>query len=137
MLSNYCRTIREQGLTAGDVKDPSSTNTQLILSAIFFDDVASGGFAKWVYNANGVYLPETVDVLTAIGADSTNGYVDRVLNHCVNYHDDYQSFLAGEFEDSPFKEALNALTDEYLASELPIEIEAEEPLKKLLEKTDA
>ncbi|CAA0107473.1 Uncharacterised protein [BD1-7 clade bacterium] len=132
-LVQKCEAAREAGLTAAMVKETESDTTRLILASIFYADVKSGGFAKFVYNANGVYLPEMVDVLTAIGAENTNSHLDAVLNYCVSHHDDYVAFLEGDFTDSSFKEKLNALTESYEASEAHMEIEAADTLQKLLD----
>ncbi|CAA0091148.1 Uncharacterised protein [BD1-7 clade bacterium] len=133
-LVQKCAAAREAGLTAAMVKETESDGTRLILASIFYTDVESGGFAKFVYNANGVYLPEMVDVLTAIGAENTNSHLDVVLNYCVSHHDEYVAFLEGDFSESPFKTKLDTLSEAYDASEGHLEVEAADTLQNLLDR---
>ena len=133
-LTNHCLQVRENGLTKAMITDSSSPEVRLTLLSIFFFDVEKGGFERLVYNANGVYLPELVDVLSAVGADETNAFLDRVINVCLDDVDQYNAFLEGDFSDCELKTKLHKLSEEYRQLEQRLEIEASSVLEKLIKQ---
>jgi len=135
-LVERCLKDRESGLSAAVLKDLKSDNSVYSLLAIFQYDMQEGGFPQFVYNANGVYLPEMADVLRHVGASQTNAYLDKVISLCVDKNEDYQEFLVGAFEDTPFKAELQALSQQYSDSEHSLQSEAGEKIAKLIKRAE-
>ena len=127
-----CLADRASGLSGAVLNDLKSDSSLYSLLAIFYYDMKQGGFAQFVYNANGMYLPEMAEVLAHVKAHQSNAFLDKVMNLCVDKNDDYHAFLNGEFEDSPFKSELQAITQAYLDCESPLEVEAAEVITKLI-----
>lgn len=131
-LYQRCLADREKGLTASILKDLKQPGHQLTLTAVFYYDVSEGGFERFIYNANGVYLPEVAEVLDLLNASNAVKYLDQAIQLCIDSQSDYQAFLQGDFSDSEFKSALNAITQAYRDSEQSLIVEIPETLSKLL-----
>lgn len=129
-----CLSDRSAGLSAKILNDLKDDNSLYSLLAIFYYDIKQGGFAQFVYNANGVYLPEMAEVLSYVKAHQSNAFLDQVINLCVDKNDQYQQFLSGDFEDSPFKSELQLITQAYLESDSPLQVEAAEFMTKLIKR---
>lgn len=135
-LVSRCLKDREAGMSAQILKDLKSDNSVYSLLAILFYDFREGGFAQFVYNANGIYLPEMAEVLTHVGAAGTNGYLDRVISHCIENNDGYNEFLQGDFSDCPFKDGLNSLSEEFNDSDAAGEIVNSEKIAKTIGRAE-
>ncbi|NRB41254.1 MAG: hypothetical protein HRU20_22740 [Pseudomonadales bacterium] len=132
VLFKRCLADREKGLTAGILKTLDDANSQTTLLAVFYYDVAIGGFERFVYNANGVYLPEVAEVLDKLNAGNATKFLDQVLQYCIDNADAYQDFLQGDFSDSDFKLALTTISSTYTESGMSLIDEIPDTLKKLL-----
>ena len=131
-----CLSDRESGLSAAVLNDLKNANSLYSLLAIFYYDLKQGGFAQFVYNANGVYLPEMADVLSHVKAHQSNAFLDQVISLCIDKNDQYQQFLIGDFEESPFKSQLQEITQAYIDANSPLEVEAAEAIVKLIKRAD-
>ena len=129
-----CLADRASGLSAAVLNDLKSDDSRYSLLAIFYYDIKQGGFAQFVYNANGIYLPEMAEVLSAVKADQSNAFLDQVMNLCIDKNDQYLQFLSGDFEDSPFKSELQQITQAYVDAGSPVEVEAAEAITKLVKR---
>ena len=87
-------------------------------------EVNNGGFHQFFLNSSGAYVRETIDALSAIGADHTKVLLQRAVQACFpgGYPDtgeEHENFLAdfddidGEVEplDAAFFEYVDPLTD--------------------------
>ena len=133
-LISRCLADRSSGLSAKVLNDLKSDNSLYSLLAIFYYDIQHGGFAQFVYNANGVYLPEMADVLSSVKADQSNIFLDQVINLCIDKNDQYQAFLTSDFEDSSFKSELQKITQAYFDTGSTLEVEAGEAIAKLIKR---
>ncbi len=133
-LLRRCEADREKGLTQSILKDLNAPSNQLTLLAVFYHDFFKGGFERFIYNANGVYLPEVADVLEKLKAKEARYYLELVISYCVENNEDYQTFLAGDFSDSDFKKALAHFSSEYQALDNSIVNEIGDGLKKLFRR---
>lgn len=132
-LLQRCSRDREQGLSANILKDLKSPQNQLTFIAVFFSDVSKGGFEQFVYNANGIYLPEVAEVLEAVNAGHAVASIDQVIQLCIDENEAYQAFLQGDFSDCEFKQKLGALTEVYRQGEDVTE-EAGEAIQQLMKQ---
>jgi hypothetical protein len=132
-LLQRCSDDREQGLSASILKDLKSPQNQLTFIAVFFSDVSKGGFEQFVYNANGIYLPEVAEVLEAVSASHAVACIDQVIQLCIDDNDAYKTFLAGDFNHCAFKQKLSALTEIYREGDDLTE-EAGEIIQKLMKQ---
>src|SRR5690606_5910383 len=136
-LDKKCRELKVEGLSAELLDDLSNPETIFSLLALFYYDVNKGGFAQFVYNANGVYLPEMAKVLEIIGASYTKAHFDRVIRLCLDRNDEYQEFISGDFSnDNDFKDALHLLSLEYLQSDTRLESEAEIAISEIIKQCE-
>lgn len=126
-----CDEDRSKGLTAAILKDLSSPDHQLTLLSVFYSDMVMGGFQRFVYNANGVYLPEVAEVLEMLKASVAAKALDEVMQHCIDANESYQAFLNGDFSESEFKLQLAGFSEAY-AQQTSLVDEIPDTLKKLL-----
>ena len=127
-----CQQDREKGLTASILKDLKNPSHQLTLLSVFYADVTAGGFEQFIYNANGVYLPEVAEVLDAVNASHATEFLDAGMQHCIDESEAYQSFLVSDFSDCAFKAAIRDITDRYTDTGISLIEEIPEQLVKLL-----
>lgn len=127
-----CQQDREKGLTASILKDLKDSGHQLTLVSVFYSDVFIGGFERFVYNANGVYLPEVAEVLEALNAGHATKYLDIMMQYCIDETEAYQAFLASDFSDCIFKTALADISARYTKTGPSLIDEIPDSLKKLL-----
>lgn len=132
-LLRRCEDDRKKGLTAAILKDLDNPAHQLTLIAVFYSDIVTGGFARFVYNANGIYLPEVAEVLEQLKASAAVKALDEVMQFCIDANEDYQAFLSGDFSESEFKRRLNDFSEVYAMQASLIE-EIPQTLQKLLRK---
>lgn len=134
VLMRRCEVDRKKGLTMAILQTLNEPANQLTLLAVFYHDMYKGGFEHFIYNANGVYLPEVLEVLGTLKAHEAAAQLDKAIQYCIDESDAYQVFLQGDFSDSPFKTALSVLSDESRAAEVQLLDEIAAPLKKLLRR---
>jgi hypothetical protein len=136
-LQQHCLHNREVGLTAAIVDDIDNAANQYALLAIFSSDINAGGFAQFVYNANGIYIGEVFEILTKIEATETAVFLDRAINLCLDQEKLYQKFLAGPFADTFFKKKLDKISEDYREAEQSFEDEAAAYLTELINRCEA
>ncbi|CAH0992470.1 hypothetical protein SIN8267_02595 [Sinobacterium norvegicum] len=136
-LQQHCQHNRDTGLTAAVIEDIDNAENQYALLSIFSSDVNAGGFAQFVYNANGIYIGEVFEILEKIEATETAIFLDRAINLCLDEEKLYQKFLAADFADSYFKKKLDKISEDYRKAEQSFEQEAEEYLSALITGCEA
>jgi len=83
-----------------------NSKSALSLIAILYYDLSQGGFPQYIYNSQGIYLSETLEILDKIKAKTIHKYLSNITEYCVNNSDEYHEFLSSNFNESNFKNEL-------------------------------
>ena len=121
MRTSSEQSLSEQAAAIHDVIRASGTSLRppedvqaVVLAQFFLYNVAKGGFAQLLYNAQGQYLAEIENMLSAANALVAARFYERAIHLCVENRAEYQAFLAGDFiEPNELKDALHGLSIEY------------------------
>lgn len=124
---------RRAGVLNTIPQDLNCPGTQLSLIAVFVYDVEKGGFAQFVYNCQGLYLGETLELFRKFNAHHTVKHLEEVVQHCLTYEDEYHTFLSIDFGSCDFKNSLHAISIRYLKSDQLLEHELKSYISVLFE----
>ncbi len=83
-----------------------NSKNALSLIAILYYDLKQGGFPQYIYNSQGIYLSETLEILDKIKAKTIHKYLSNIIEYCINNNDSYHEFLNSNFSESNFKNEL-------------------------------
>lgn len=137
LLTQRYQDDRVAGLTLGQLTEPDSIEAARSLVAIFEHDVKEGGFSQLIYNSNGAYLIELLEVLSNLGADTAVEAMDAALNQCLNNEKLYQKFINSPFKANFLTKKLDIVTSHYQAKALPLTEESEAALLGLFSEDES
>ena len=78
----------------------------LSLLAILYYDLKQGGFPQYIYNSQGIYIAETLELLKSIGATIISKHLNNVVEYCLEHENEYQEFFDSYMEETSFKNKL-------------------------------